>query len=359
MATPTITSISPNAGHSGGQTLVRITGTGFQITPPPIANPTGKLPAPSPPVRVLFDGVHANHVRVFSDTEIYCQSPRHAADGWSFVAANGTSRPAPSSAPATIPKGFTLTQTSFGVVDVTVQNIDPSGVLIGSEEVTLAQAFTFKRPRLDGQGNLFLVLEAFEELMRNDVLPNVAFNPSVDYDTGSGMMLGFIGLAELPGIAITEVSIVPSEDSRKEKIEVDGGNGLVIVRRPPIKKDIFLTLAMVSTRIDELTSLIELVEHHFTTNEGVTVLRDPNDASKGTITYPYLTDPSGSQFSGRIGRTDQMVATYAVSIQQVLLEAPPGLDFGTFTDAPDWLTHAGTIDVTKKMANYSLRKSHL
>jgi hypothetical protein len=117
-----------------------------------------------------------------------------------------------------------------------------------------------------------------------------------------------------------------------------------------------MTLAMVSDRIEELTSLIELVEHHFATNEGVTVPRDISDPTKGTITYPYLTDPNGSQFSGRIGRTDHMVATFGISITQVLLEAPPGLDFGTFADAPDWLTHAGTIDVTKKMVDYNLRK---
>lgn len=359
MATPTIATISPDKGHSGGQTLVRITGTGFQITPAGAAHPTGKLPTPPPSMRVLFDGVPARHVRVFSDTELYCQTPRHTADGWSFVAQNGTTRPAPSSQPKSIPQGFTVVQTEFGTVDVTVQNIDPSGVLIPSEEATATRAFTFKRPRLDEFGSLLTVIEAFEEVLRNDVLPNVSFNPSVDYDKESGMMLGFIGLAERPGIALTEVTILPSEDSRKEKIEVDGENGLVIVRRPPIKKDIVLTVTMVADRLNELTSLIELVEHHFATNEGVTVPRDPNDPSKGTITYPYLTDPSGSQFSGRIGRTDQMVATYGVSIQQVLLEAPPGLNFGTFTDAPDWLTHAGTIDVTKKMLNYTLRKTHL
>ena len=355
MAIPTLDQVSPSVGHTAGATLVRITGTGFQLPFPAPTGITGKVAKAPPSVRVLFDGIPARTVRVFSSTTLYCTTPRHKPDEWSYVAPNGTSRPASNATPKDVPAGFSVQQTAFGTVTVEVQNLDEDGNVLAGETAELEEAYTYRRPRLDGFGGLLYVLSAFEDVLRTDITPNVSFNPSVDYDSESGMMTGFVGLAALPGIAITEVSIINSGDSRKEKLEVDGGNGLVVVRRPPIKKDVYFTLAMVSTRLNELTSLIELVEHHFATNEGVEVARDPADASKGVVVYPYLTDPNGSQFSGRIGRSDQMVATFSASIQQVLLEAPPGLDFGTFPNAPDWLTHAGTIDVTKKMADYTLR----
>jgi hypothetical protein len=309
MAIPTLDQVSPSVGHSAGSTLVRITGTGFQLPFPPPTVVVGKASKAPPSVRVLFDGIPARSVRVFSPTTLYCTTPRHKPDEWSYVAPNAATRPAPSATPKDVPAGFSVQQTAFGTVSVEVQNLDEEGNVIAGETATLEEAYTYRRPRLDGFGGLLYVLSAFEDMLRTDITPNVSFNPSVDYDSESGMMLGFVGLAALPGIAITEVSILTSGDSRKEKLEVDGENGLVIVRRPPIKKDVYFTLAMVSDRINELTSLIELVEHHFATNEGVEVQRDPSDPDKGSVLYPYLTDPNGSQFSGRIGRTDQMVET--------------------------------------------------
>jgi len=355
MAVPTITQVSPAVGHSGGGTLVQITGTNFQLAPAAPASPNGKVPKAAPTVRVLFDGVPATLVRVFSETTLYVTTPRHAANDWSFVFQNGEQSPAPGKHPKLIPPGATVVQTGFGTVDVTLENIDAAGALIPGETVTVEDAYTFKRPALGHAGIILRTVLAFEQILRNDITYNVAFNPSVDYDSKANAVLGFIQLASKePGIAITEVVVAESEASTNEPIYVDGSNGLVLVRRPPKFKDISFTLVLVADRLHELTSLGELVQHHFDTNEGLPVPRDLADPSRGVLVFPYMTDPRGVRYSGRIGRTDSMTALFSGVIQQVPMEAPPGLDYGTFADAPEWISHAGTIDITRKLAQAAL-----
>jgi hypothetical protein len=75
MTTPTIAAVLPAKGHTGGQTLIEITGAGFALAPPA----PDVLPAPPQlsRVRVLFGGVEATDVEVVDDTTVYCTTPIH------------------------------------------------------------------------------------------------------------------------------------------------------------------------------------------------------------------------------------------------------------------------------------------
>lgn len=75
MTTPTIAAVLPAAGHTGGQTLIEITGSGFALTPS--APDTLPAPAQLSHVRVLFGGAEAECVEVTDDGTLYCATPIH------------------------------------------------------------------------------------------------------------------------------------------------------------------------------------------------------------------------------------------------------------------------------------------
>lgn len=57
MTVPTITTVTPSAGPTGGRTLIHVVGTGFRLPDPPPS--TGVVPVPGPTVRVDIDGTRA------------------------------------------------------------------------------------------------------------------------------------------------------------------------------------------------------------------------------------------------------------------------------------------------------------
>lgn len=105
---PTITAVLPGKGHTGGQTLIEIRGTGFTLTP----DPPDVIPAPEMPPRVLvlFGGIPATEVGVIDDGTLYCVTPIHDA----------------------------------GLVDVTVQNLDetPAELVSGVEPFAISPGDT-------------------------------------------------------------------------------------------------------------------------------------------------------------------------------------------------------------------------
>lgn len=92
MAPPTITSISPRRGHTGGRFLVEILGSGFRVQP--VADLGGAAPVEEPPqsVRVLFGDDEATDVQVFDEGRLYCRTPimSPGRDVFSFTADPGT-----------------------------------------------------------------------------------------------------------------------------------------------------------------------------------------------------------------------------------------------------------------------------
>jgi hypothetical protein len=74
---PTIATVLPAKGHTGGATLIEITGSGFVLPP----GPGNALPAPAPVarMRVSFGGVVADGVEVTDAGTLYCFTPVHDA----------------------------------------------------------------------------------------------------------------------------------------------------------------------------------------------------------------------------------------------------------------------------------------
>src|SRR5690606_11751880 len=100
MAVPTITAVTPSAGPAAGGDLVRVTGTDFAAA-----------------VEVLFDGVPATVESLRDEAGVSIadvRTPAHADEN----------------------------------VDVTVRNLDGSGVPVPGEEESLAAAYRFLRARI-------------------------------------------------------------------------------------------------------------------------------------------------------------------------------------------------------------------
>jgi len=72
---PTITSVLPAAGHTGGSTLIEIKGSGFVLPP----GPGAAIPAPpqASRMRVLFGGELAEGLEVADSGTLYCFTPTH------------------------------------------------------------------------------------------------------------------------------------------------------------------------------------------------------------------------------------------------------------------------------------------
>jgi hypothetical protein len=68
-----VTSILPRTGHTAGDTMVEIRGSGFRLPPPP--PPKGRAPVQAARVRVLFGDVPAERVEVAEDGLLYCWTP--------------------------------------------------------------------------------------------------------------------------------------------------------------------------------------------------------------------------------------------------------------------------------------------
>jgi hypothetical protein len=107
---PSVTSVSPNSGSSGGATGVTITGTNF------LSGAT-----------VSFGGAAAANVNVVSSTSITATTPTHATGAVNVVVANSDGQS------ATLSNGYTYVNTAPSVASVT----PASGPIAGGTGVTI------------------------------------------------------------------------------------------------------------------------------------------------------------------------------------------------------------------------------
>lgn len=75
MAPPTISSISPRRGHTGGRFLVEILGSGFRVQPEGEIGTGAPIPPPPQSVRVFFGADEALDVQVWAEGRLYCRTP--------------------------------------------------------------------------------------------------------------------------------------------------------------------------------------------------------------------------------------------------------------------------------------------
>jgi len=179
MAVPTLSSITPAAGTPTGGQVIAIVGTNFRLpTPPGAAIP---VPAAPPPVRVLFGATPSPDVAVVSSTRLLVRVPKRAL---------------PVVGPNTL---------ASELVDVTVENIDDSGVLIPGETVTADDAYEYIRPpiavNLAGKYGVTRVTETLVDLLRSECLANTMPETGTDYDPNTSTIK--IESARTPQLVVT------------------------------------------------------------------------------------------------------------------------------------------------------------
>ncbi len=168
MAVPTITSITPDLGHTGGGALVEIIGTNFRVPTPQTAVAGEPVPVAPPSIEVEFDGVAVTSIQFISATRIFVVTPE-------IDEAN---------------------------VDVVLRNIDDLGAPIGGEEVTVTDGFSFRRPQLHIASDLVTVIRNLILTMRRQIHPSVSLTVHTDFDDTSADLLNIAKLASIPALVI-------------------------------------------------------------------------------------------------------------------------------------------------------------
>ncbi len=342
MTTPTIELVRPARGWTAGGTLIEISGTGFRLPTRPTLGPrtTGRIHAPPPSVRVLFNGRCSPRVWVISETILRCLTPRHPP---TRLDVDGT-------------------ELSSGTVDIQVQNLDAAGEVIAGELATLSSAYSFVRPRLDVPGGWYNVAAVLQEHLRDLILENVGMNPGVEYDNDTGDFANFVGMAKLPGIAITRVTFPASEDDSQDNgysEEAGDPSGHILQRRGPVVNDVTATLIVVTNNTGEALNLGEILAHvlkHHAVISSTPI--DPDDPSKGTEDLVMVaTGPYG--LSDRIGNADLTTADQPIMIKHVLSDSLPGAPTEGLPESPADLPHEGTTGITMPAKRLVLHRAKL
>lgn len=191
MAAPTITSLEPATGPTGGLTLVEVAGPSFRMPPAPSA--MGPTSPPRPTVDVLVGGRAATLVRVRAPDRLSFVSPPHDA----------------------------------GAADVVVRNLDDDGVPVAGEEATLAGGFTFVAPRLAVESDLTRLVRSLLRELKRQVHPNVSLTVQTDFDAETGDELHLTELASMPGLVLVGPELTENRfyslNQSPETVRTDGG----------------------------------------------------------------------------------------------------------------------------------------
>lgn len=262
MPAPTVQSVTPNTGKTGGGSLVTIIGTDFDV-------PTGPVPVTPTEVTVEFGtGRFATDVRVISRNKITCLPPAGLID--------------------VVPTAVQPVPPDTLVVDVTVTNVDP-GPDNGSG--TLAGAYTYGRPDMTVQSHLTTVHKTLIERMMQQIILNVVNLTHTDYDNQVQDLENRPERAKLPSIALIGPALPPHRTVNY--------NDTTLVRTPagatPTDYERRRKVASVHLEYDvrilseykaELMNILQEAIAFQQRNEYLEVLRDPLNASEGVVRYP-------------------------------------------------------------------------
>jgi len=250
MPIPSITTITPSSGPTGGGLLVELSGAGFQVPPPPPA--LGPTMPPPPTVRVLVGGRPAREVRVIATDRLTCLVPTGDA----------------------------------GTVDVVVQNLDATGVVIAGEQGLAPRAFTYVRPPLTTEADLTRLVRKLRQELKRQVLENVVLTVQTDFDADTGDALHLAQVAQLPALVLLGPEL--TEDrffSLNQRPELATGPDRFAQRRAPYTVDLGFTVIGVSDHTTELLNMIAATQLFFHKNKYLELDRDADNAGAGTVRY--------------------------------------------------------------------------
>jgi len=310
MAIPSITSITPSFGPTGGGVLLQVAGTGFQL--PAVPAPAGLTAPPLPTVRVLLGGRAARDVRVLGPGLLTCLAP--AGDA--------------------------------GAADVVVQNIDAAGIAIPDEQAAAAAAFTYVRPALTTEADLTRLVRRLLQELKRQVIDNVVLTVQTDFDVDAGE-LHLAHVAALPALVLLGPELSENRFySLNRRPEVPTEPDRFAQRRAPYTVDLGFTLIGVSDHTTELLNLMAASQLFFHRNKLLELDRDPANADAGAVRYEMDLTPDGDlkvtsqpnesnvrSFSGRFvvrgfdlddlaGVADEGVVARGAVTREVVLEPP-------------------------------------
>lgn len=392
MTAPTISTISPTEGHTGGRTLVEITGTNFRLPTAPPA--TGMTSDPASSVRVKFGTVAASGVAVFSSTLLSCLTPetdeRVIEFAWVVVAstntfaatghgltdgtpirlvADGGLLPTPLEGDRAYfvrdktTNAFKVAESvggtavdvtadgsgkarAIGSYSVTVENIDDDGDLITGETVTKTDAFTFRRPDLGQESELARVVRALLRMLKRQILENVHFATHTDYDADTGDLNAIAFVQRLPALVVANLEVPDDRDYFVEgEQDFEAGAGRFIARRPPVVAMIRFDLIGVSDDPVENLNLLQATRIFFRKNPRITLDRSSTDPTLGAVSYD-LECALGGPVTVTRGADAVNVQSFSgeVRIRGVLLEDMPGITTSKPAGIPAHLPHEATTD---------------
>lgn len=249
MTIPTITSITPSTGPTGGWTLCEIVGTNFRIPAAPPA--TGPVPPYAQTVAVTFGGTAAQAVKVLSATLLTALAPTHAA----------------------------------GVVNVVLTNIDDAGVPITGETVTKTGGFTFGLPDLTREPVIQRIFRELLRALKRVVHPNVVPMVHTEFDDVPGGV-DVAMLAALPGITIAGPEIVEDREfSTNVPEEVEDGDATFREMRTSRTFALTFALTGAAEKQTQLLALLDATADFFDRTKWLVLARDPDDSTAGTVSY--------------------------------------------------------------------------
>ncbi len=269
MAVPTITTITPNAGLSSGQTLVEIVGTAMRLPPsPPESGPTdGYVPIT---VNVLFAGLRATNVNVRTD-------PSNPPDGTIVSCLTPPHEP--------------------GIVDFTLRNLDDSGDPIPGEEVVAVGAFTYHPEDLTREADLTRLVRTLLREFKAQVMENVSLTVSTDYDDTPEDQLHIAAVSELPTLVLVGPQLSENRFYSLNQLPESGGGDAeqlpFYIQRSPYTVDLSFTIIGISDHTVQLLNLMSLCTMFFHKNKFIKMDRDPSNPIKGEVAYEMDFEPDG------------------------------------------------------------------
>ncbi len=256
MAVPTISSVTPNTGPTGGFQFTVIVGTNFNTSPAvPLAGSTTPI---ADPVLIKINGDQVIKVYSISNSEVWILTP---------------------------PFHGTATDDPIAPVSVSLTNLDIDGEPISGETVTSAAAYTYRRPILHSTaGNttarphpFSLVSAGLITAFRRQVFLNVMQTTHVDYAEPGVLSLN---IAKIPSIVIQGPNITKDlEYTHNELIYEDLDDTTTVIKQPPDVVRMGYTFLCVSDSEQELLNIMGSFQVFFAKNKYLSVPIDPFDAN--------------------------------------------------------------------------------
>ena len=261
MAIPVISGISPATGPTAGGDLTRISGSSFAAQ-----------------VEVLFGDAPGEVISVREEAGVSLadvRTPTHAEAS----------------------------------VDITLRNLDASGIPVPGEEIVLPDAYRFLRPRIVHESDLTRLVRGLLRDLKQQLIANASMTVSVDYDDTTIDGLNVVAISRLPSVVLSGPKVNENRFfSTNEPHEdvVPGSNGPELLRRrPPFTVDLSFTITAASDRTVELLNLMAAVATFLNRNRWFDLPRDPEDESVGTVRWEM--DPEGD-FQTRLDGPDDVRA---------------------------------------------------